>query len=104
MEDQIIVSGQTDERLAYVKQLPIIQENLRDAKADIEARTQLAQSLVCTAESLKSIKETRAKLNKDFAWFEEQRKEVKTQVLAPYEEFERVYKECVTKNFRNLQK
>lgn len=96
MENQLTTTNQ----LAVVTQLPIIQERLRDAKAGIEARTQQAQSLICTTESLKAVKETRADLSKVFASLEEQRKAVKAQVLAPYEEFERVYKECVTVPFK----
>ena len=60
--------------LIQVKQLPIIQEQLRSMKAEIEAKVEEAKSLVCSPETLASVKATRANLNKQFAELEEQRK------------------------------
>lgn len=79
-----------------VEQLPVITEQLRAIKADIEQVTKNALALECTDDTVKIVKDERAKLNKLFAEFETRRKEVKTQILAPYEAFERVYKECIT--------
>jgi hypothetical protein len=78
-----------------VEQLPVIAEQLRSIKAEIEEITSNALSLECTEDTVKEVKKERAKLNKLYAAFEARRREVKEQILAPYNEFESVYKECV---------
>lgn len=87
--------------LIEVKQLPVIEEQLRSVSTVIEERVKNASSLVCTEESVKTIKEIRAELNKDYKEFENKRKLVKEQVLKPYNDFENVYKECISDKFRN---
>lgn len=82
-----------------VEQLPVIAEQLRSIKAEIEEITANALSLDCTEDTVKEVKKERAKLNKLYAEFETRRREVKEQILAPYNEFERVYKECVREPF-----
>lgn len=87
--------------LIQVKQLPIIQEQLRSMKAEIEAKVEEAKSLVCSPETLASVKATRADLNKQFSELEEQRKAVKKAVMAPWDSFEETYKECVSGPFKS---
>lgn len=87
--------------LIEVKQLPVIEEQLRSVSTVIDERVKNATSLVCTEESVKTIKEIRAELNKDYKEFESKRKLVKEQVLKPYNDFEIVYKECISDKFRN---
>ena len=87
--------------LIEVKQLPVIEEQLRSVSTVIDERVKNATSLVCTEESVKTIKEIRAELNKDYKEFENKRKLVKEQVLKPYNDFENVYKECISDKFRN---
>jgi hypothetical protein len=87
--------------LIEVKQLPVIEEQLKNVSAVIEERVKNATSLVCTEETVKTIKELRASLNKDFKEFETQRKIVKEQVLKPYNDFENIYKECISDKFKN---
>ena len=87
--------------LIEVKQLPVIEEQLRSVSTVIDERVKNATSLVCTEESVKTIKEIRAGLNKDYKEFESKRKLVKEQVLKPYNDFENVYKECISDKFRN---
>ena len=87
--------------LIEVKQLPVIEEQLRSVSTVIDERVKNATSLVCTEESVKTIKEIRAELNKDYKEFEDKRKLVKEQVLKPYNDFENVYKECISDKFRN---
>lgn len=88
------------EALIQVKQLPVIEERLRSMKADVDKRVEDALSLVCTEETVQSVKAVRADLNKEFQALEDQRKEVKKAVLGPYEQFEAVYKECVSDAYR----
>lgn len=87
--------------LIEVKQLPIVEEQLRKVSEEIDEKVKNATSLVCTEETVKTIKELRANLNKDFKDFETKRKEVKEKVLAPYMQFENVYKECISDKFKN---
>ena len=87
--------------LIEVKEFPVIEEQLRSVSTLIDERVKNATSLVCTEESVKTIKEIRAELNKDYKEFENKRKLVKEQVLKPYNDFENVYKECISDKFRN---
>ena len=86
--------------LIKVVQLPVIEEQLRSMKEAVDKRVEEALSLVCTEETIQTVKSARAELNKEFQALEEQRKEVKKAVLGPYERFEAVYKECVSDAFK----
>ena len=86
--------------LIVVKQLPIIEEQLKTIKADIEHKVSGVLALECTEGTVKAIKVLRADLNKDFRDLEERRKFVKSKILEPYENFDAVYKECVTEIFK----
>ena len=79
--------------LIVVQQLPIISEQLRTVKAQVEARVSCILSLVCTEDTYKEIKKERAALGKEYAAFEQRRKAVKAEITAPYEQLEAVYKE-----------
>lgn len=88
------------ESLIRVKQLPVIEEQLRALKEAVDQRVSQAASLVCTEETVQAVKSTRSELNKEFRALEEQRKAVKKAVLGPYEQFEAIYKECVSDSFK----
>lgn len=77
-------------------QLPIIDERLQALKAEWEQKTAAAVALSCTEANKQEIKKTRTALTKEFNALEESRKGVKKAILAEYEAFEKVYKECVT--------
>lgn len=79
-----------------LKQLPVIEEHLQLVKADVEARTNNAMQLVCTEETRSDVKKIRAELGKEFAAMEEQRKRVKEAIMEPYNQFEAVYKDCIS--------
>lgn len=83
-----------ENNLIVVKQLPVIEDQLLAVKNSIEERVSTALSLVCTEETYKDIKKVRSELNKEYTELEKRRKEIKGQILAPYEQFEGVYKEC----------
>lgn len=83
-----------------IKQLPVIVEQLQTIKADITERTKSALSLVVTDETLAAVKKERAALTKEFSAWEEKRKEVKKAIISPYEQFEAVYKDCITDVFK----
>lgn len=87
--------------LIQVKQIPIIEEQLKSISKVIDERVKNATSLVCTEENVKIIKDLRANLNKDYKEFEIQRKTVKEQIMKPYNNFEDIYKQCISDKFRN---
>jgi hypothetical protein len=86
--------------IIVVEQLPVIKEQLHQIKAEAMAKVETALALVCTEDTVKEIKKTRAELSKDFKFWEDKRKAVKTAVMSPYEQFETVYKECITDVFK----
>ncbi len=90
----------SNQDLIVVKQLPVIEEQLRTLSEIIDKKVEDATALVCTEETIKQVKETRTELNKQFAELEEKRKLVKNQVMNPYQKFEEVYKECVSDKFK----
>lgn len=87
--------------LIVIKQLPVIEDQLQAVKKSIEERVQTALSLVCTEDTYKSIKKVRSELNKEYQELEKRRKEVKAQILKPYESFEGIYKECAGDLYSN---
>lgn len=86
--------------IIVIEQLPIISQNLMAIKAGVDARTARAASLICTEDTVKEVKKERAELNKEFTTLENERKRVKSAILKPYEEFEAVYKECVSAAYK----
>ena len=89
-----------DNEIIIVTQLTIITEKLHSIKKQIENDVQYVLSLECTEENYKVIKNLRSQLNKEFSSLEDKRKGVKKQILSPYEEFESIYKQCVTDVFK----
>jgi len=88
------------EQLIAIKQLPVIEERLQSISAAIQEQTTKVLSLAVTEDTVKEIKKRRTELNKNFKELEEQRKAVKSAVMAPYEAFEEVYKKYVTDIFK----
>ena len=90
-----MMKGETVENnLIVIKQLPVIEDQLVGVKQSIEVRVNEALSLICTEDTYKDIKRVRSELNKEFQELEKRRKEVKAQILKPYESFEGIYREC----------
>ena len=83
-----------------VTQLPIIEEQLRSVKLQVEAITQEAAAMACTEDTIQAVKTRRSELNKMFSDLESKRKEVKAAVMGPYESFDAVYKECISVPFK----
>lgn len=94
------ISPEIHGELIQIVQLPIITEQLRSQKEDWDRRVKEAMSLVCTEETVQTVKKERADLNKEFTWLEAQRKAVKSAIMKPYEDFEAVYKECVSDAYK----
>lgn len=89
-----------NEGLIVIKQLPIIEEQLRQVSAEIDEKVRNAVALVCTEENVKTIKEIRANLNKESKEFEDKRKQVKAEIMKPYDDFEKIYKECISDKYK----
>ena len=104
MEEKLMETGPATEQLIVVKQLPVIEERLREKAEEIQERTRFACSMVCTQDTLIAVKKIRADLNKEFSQYEEARKDVKRQVMAPYDSFEATYKECITVPYSDADK
>lgn len=87
-----------EEQLITLQQPPIIiYERIKAVGQQIEAKIaelNLDNQLV-TEDTLKSAKNTRTTLRKELDDFETQRKYIKEQVNAPYEAFEKAYKEHI---------
>ena len=87
--------------LIIVRQIPIIEEQLKNIKADIEKRVESVLALECNNETVKAIKVLRSALTKDYKELEIRRKMVKEQIMKPYKAFEKIYKECVSDVFES---
>lgn len=89
-------AAKTANELIVVKQLPIIVEQLQTISEKIKENTKYALSLEVTEDNYKAIKGIRAELTAAFNALETRRKEIKKQILAPYDELEEQYKLYVT--------
>lgn len=83
-----------NDNLIVVRQLPVIEDQLLQIKASVEARVGEVLALACTEDTYKAVKKARSELNKEYTELERRRKEVKAAILAPYEKFEALYKDC----------
>ena len=72
-----------------------IQWNNEELKAEISEKMQDYKNLVFTEETIKEAKKDRANLNKLKNAFEDERKRIKRQCMAPYEQFEAQVKEVI---------
>ena len=89
-----------DKEIIAVKQLPIIVEQLHEVKAEVTAKVEQALSLVCTEDTVKDVKKVRSELNKELKDYEERRKAVKTAIMKPYNDFEEIYKDCISDTYK----
>ena len=87
--------------LIVVKQLPQIEDHLKELSLDVDKKVENAKNLVCTEENVTTIKQVRASLNKEFKEVENQRKIVKEQILAPYMQFEEIYKMYISDKYKS---
>lgn len=83
-----------------VTQLPIIVEQLHEVKAEVTAKVEQALSLICTEDTVKDVKKVRSDLNKELKDYEERRKAVKTAIMKPYNDFEEIYKDCISDTYK----
>ena len=91
-------------QLIIVEQLPVIKEQLKKVAEEIDKKVEKAKSLVCTEENKQVVKKIKAEMKKEFEDFEKRRKEVKEQIMIPYNEFNKVYEECIASKFNSADK
>lgn len=89
-------------KIAVVEQLPKITEKIKEVGAELDKRLNdlNLDSLVCTEETRKSIKELRTKLGAELKNFENQRKAIKTKINEPYEMFNKAYEEEIKTKYQ----
>ena len=92
------------QELITVKQLPIIEEQLRLISAEIDEKLSVVDTLAVSESTVKEVKKIRAEFNNDFKELEEQRKAVKKAVTDPYAQFEAIYKEYVSDKYNAADK
>ena len=87
-------------------QSPIIRHSLEEMGKSVTERLAALnlENQVATEDTLKTLKETRAELNKESQNFEEQRKTIKNAVLNPYNEFEASYKTEILEKYKDADK
>ena len=90
----------TSTALIAVTRLPEIKENLRSLRDKWEQKARDAASLVCTDESVQSVKTMRAEMRKEFDEADRQRKEAKDRYMAAWNDVESVWNECVAGPFK----
>ena len=81
-------------------QAPVISEDLEGVKRQLDLVLNEVAQLPADDNSLKRVKAIRADISKRFAAMEEQRKEVKRQVMQPYTQAEEKYKTCIADPYR----
>lgn len=76
---------------------------LFDVIADVDRRMAIynIKNLVITEDNIKEIKKFRTQLTKEFSEYEKDRIRIKDEVLAPYAEFDKIYKDQLAKKFKD---
>lgn len=92
------------ENLIVIQQLPIIQDQLRSYRAEVEAKANEAMSLVATEDTVKVVKKVKADFNKEAKLLEDRRKQVKAAIMEPYNQFEATYRECIGDLYTKVDK
>ena len=89
--------------IAVVEQLPKIIDKMEEIGTDLEKRLEELKldDLICTEETRKGITDLRTSLKKEQAEFENQRKNIKNEIIAPYEEFNKIYDANIKSKYTN---
>lgn len=84
-------------------QSPVIAHKLQEAGKAVSKRIEELEldKQIATVETVKSLKDLRAELNKELADFESQRKFIKEGVNNPYNEFETIYKVEISEKYKS---
>jgi len=84
-------------------QSPVISHSLQEVGKEVLKRIEELEldKQVATVETVKSLKDLRAELNKELTDFEAQRKFIKESVNNPYNEFESIYKVEISERYKS---
>ena len=88
-----------EQSLIVVSQLPEIQENLRQLRDEWERKAADAATMVCTEETVQSLKDMRAEMRKEFQLADSQRKAAKALYMKPWDAVEETFRVCVKDAF-----
>lgn len=88
--------------LIKLVQHPVITHSLVSMGASVTERLQSLniENQIATEDTIKTLKEIRAELNKESKEFESQRKSVKDAIMNPYNEFESTYKKEIIEKYK----
>lgn len=81
--------------LIVIETLPQIADNLKALKESWEQRAADAAAMVCTEDTVQSLKTMRAEITKEFKAADAQRIAVKKRYMEPWDAIEATFKECV---------
>jgi len=89
------VEEQELDKVIVVEQLPKITQQLQLISDEVDKEIEYALSLEVNDDTIKEVKNVRAKLNKINTTLEEKRKTIKNAILSPYEQFLEIYDKLV---------
>ena len=92
MEHNIPADTVTAE-LIVVTQLPVIEERLQSMKADVDALVLEGRSMVCTGETIQSVKAKRSEIRKKCSQIKYSLKDAEEYILKPFRSIEQYCKE-----------
>lgn len=87
--------------LMRVVQLPILDEQFQALSEEIKQKVSDVLAIPCTEETVKDKKKARADLNKQFQEYESRRKQIKSAVLNPYNNFEANYNKYISSIYKD---
>jgi len=90
--------------LMVLKQLPVIEENLKTMSEIIDKKVETARKLAPTEANRKAIKDARAELNNMRKEIEKKRIEFKKEYMKPYDKFDEIYKANIINKFDDAEK
>ncbi|MGM9879454.1 MAG: DUF1351 domain-containing protein [Bacilli bacterium] len=87
--------------IAVVNQLPKITDKIKEIGENLDKRLEKLNldNLICSEETRKEITELRTVLKKEQTEYETQRKNIKNEILKPYEEFNKIYDENIKSKY-----
>lgn len=89
-------------KLFELTQVPVLEYKFEELGETIKKMVSKYENLIITEDTRKDIKKSKATLTKKLKEFEQERKEIKNKVLAPYSQFEELYKSNVSLPMKNV--
>lgn len=86
--------------IIVIRQLPIIEEKLKNIGAEAMKKINTAMSMPCTSDSKQAVKGIRVSLNADFKTLEEMRKDVENKIDEHLRPFRDTYRQYITNVYK----